>query len=230
MHGALTGHFIGSVTRRVRDGLVPPPPKKSQVRAGPKGRPFCCPQVYATRRWPSRANGSKRSASTTTASTLLQRWRLPARILRSSSRRPVASTALSMTSPRSERRCTSRNGRCAGSRRRVGTAGRSGVAERFGGRCDGCQRTVAPVAPSRILCRRRQGDVRSAFSRRVPLRRYAGCDKETSRPWPVRPRRPPLGVGEASGSSGRRGLGRGQSRPPALSVHFVSRGRERSTR
>ena len=72
----------------------------------------------------------------------------------------MAITELPMTSPRSERRCTSKNGRCAGSRRRVGTVGRSGDAERFGGRCDGCQRTVAPVAPSRILGRRRLGDVR----------------------------------------------------------------------
>ena len=37
MQGALTGHFIGSVTRRVHDGREPPPPRKAQVRAGPMG-------------------------------------------------------------------------------------------------------------------------------------------------------------------------------------------------
>jgi hypothetical protein len=44
MRGTLTSCFVGRVTRWVRDGLDPPPPKKAQVRATPWEWPVCFPR------------------------------------------------------------------------------------------------------------------------------------------------------------------------------------------
>ena len=54
-------------------------------------------------------------------------------------------------------------------------------AERFGGRCDGCQRTVAPACPVGFLVVAARVMCVSAFAP-VPSTSYADCDRETSRP------------------------------------------------
>ncbi len=38
---------MGLITRRSEVQILPPPPKKVQVRAGLRDRPFCCPQVVS---------------------------------------------------------------------------------------------------------------------------------------------------------------------------------------